>query len=218
MSVEQFQAHWRDVHGPLVTAVPGIRRYIQCNACPEIYDSYPPAFDGVAELYFDDLEALREARNSPQWTQVVADGPNFLAQGGVKSLIATEVPIVDALASPSERAGMVKYMGLLTRLPGLSVEEFSSHWRDIHGPLVRAEFTEMRRYVQSHALPESYDSDTPPAYDGVPEAWFDSLDAFPWRMLRRDPAERETDAARDSASVFEQPIPAILAREAVLLE
>jgi hypothetical protein len=58
----------------------------------------------------------------------------------------------------------------------------------------------------------------PPAYDGVPEAWFDGLDVFPWRMVRRGGDERQTAAARDSQDTFVQPIPSIVAREVVILE
>jgi uncharacterized protein (TIGR02118 family) len=125
--------------------------------------------------------------------------------------------MIDALPSPQKRQGMVKFLGLLTRRPGLSVEEFQHHWRDIHGPLVKMEFPEMRRYIQSHAIPDSYSLTPPPAFDGVPEAWFDSLEVFPWRMVRREGADRESAAAADSRDIFVQPIPSIVAREVVIV-
>lgn len=216
MSVADFQTYWRDVHGPMIARSPGLLRYIQSHACPEVYDTYPPAYDGAAEAWFEDMDAFNAAVASPGWQEAIADVGNFMAPGGGR-LFATEVPIIDTLPSPRERQGMIKFMGLLTRRPGLSVEEFQHHWRDIHGPLVHAEFPEMRRYIQCHAIPDTYSMDPPPAYDGVPEAWFDSLDVFPWRMVRRDGAERETAAARDSQSVFVQPIPSIVAREVVIV-
>jgi hypothetical protein len=75
----------------------------------------------------------------------------------------------------------------------------------------------MRRYIQCHVIPDTYSLTPPPAYDGVPEAWFESLDVFPWRMVRREGEQLETDAARDSQSVFVQPIPSIVAREVVIV-
>jgi uncharacterized protein (TIGR02118 family) len=201
----------------MIARSPGLLRYIQSHACPEAFDEYPPAFDGVAEAWFDDIDAFDAAVASPGWQAAIADVANFMAPGGGR-LFATEVPIIDALPSPRERRGMVKFIGLLTRLPGLSVEEFQHHWRDIHGPLVHAEFPEMRRYIQCHAIPDTYAMTPPPAYDGVPEAWFDNLDVFPWRMVRRTGDERASAAARDSQNVFLQPIPSIVAREVVILE
>jgi len=44
------------------------------------------------------------------------------------------------------------------------------------------------QYVVTGLAQGRYDVEVesaPPAYDGVPEAWFDSLDVFPWRMVRR---------------------------------
>ena len=37
MSVEEFQAYWRDVHGPIVAALPGLRRYVQDHPLPGGY-------------------------------------------------------------------------------------------------------------------------------------------------------------------------------------
>jgi uncharacterized protein (TIGR02118 family) len=216
MSLADFQTYWRDIHAPLIARSPGLLRYIQSHACPEVYDTYPPAYDGAAEAWFEDMDAFNAAVASPGWQAAIADVGNFMAPGGGR-LFATEVPIIDALPSPQERQGMIKFMGLLTRRPGLSVEEFQHHWRDIHGPLVHAEFPEMRRYIQCHAIPDTYSLTPPPAYDGVPEAWFESLDVFPWRMVRREGEQLETAAARDSQSVFVQPIPSIVAREVVIV-
>jgi uncharacterized protein (TIGR02118 family) len=216
MSVADFQAYWRDVHGPMIAGSPGLKRYIQSHACPEVYEEYPPAYDGVAEAWFDDMEAFDAAVASPSWQAAIADVANFMAPGGGR-LFATEVPIIGALPSPAEREGMIKFLGLLTRRPGLGVEEFQRHWRDIHGPLVQAEFPEMRRYIQCHTLPDTYSLTPPPAYDGVPEAWFESLDVFPWRMVRRTGEALGTAAARDSQSVFVQPIPSVVAREVVIV-
>ena len=38
----------------------------------------PPAFDGMAELWFDDLTALRAAQHSPEWNASNADEDNFV--------------------------------------------------------------------------------------------------------------------------------------------
>lgn len=172
MSVEEFQAYWRDVHGPLVRNIPGIRRYIQCHTLPESYDAeHPPAWDGVAQLYFDSLEAMDEARRAPEWEALTADVPNFLGPGG-RSIIAEERPIIDNFAEPHEREGMIKRMGFLFRKEGMSVEDFRAYWHDVHAPMVVKGLTEMRRYVQAHPLLELYGTEREPAADGVAESWW----------------------------------------------
>jgi uncharacterized protein (TIGR02118 family) len=220
MSVADFQAYWRDVHAPMIARSEGLLCYVQSHAIAELYDEMEQAFDGIAEAWFESLEAFEAAVASPGWQDAIKDAPNFIGSGGGGRILATEVPIVDAFPSARERQakGMVKYLGFLTRKPGMSVEQFQQHWRDVHGPLVVGEIAGMRRYVQTHTLPETYSLTPPPAWDGVPEAWFDSLDVYPRRlgMPREGPAT--TPGAIDSENTFVQPIPAVVAREVVIVE
>ena len=60
LSVEEYQTRWRDRHGPLVMAAfPQMPRYVQSHVLPETYeDARPPAYDGVPELWFPDLEGF----------------------------------------------------------------------------------------------------------------------------------------------------------------
>jgi len=52
------------------------------------------------------------------------------------------------------------------RQTSMSVAEFQDYWRNRHAPLVPRKTPHLLRYVQCHVLPETYESDTPPAYDG----------------------------------------------------
>jgi uncharacterized protein (TIGR02118 family) len=95
MSVEAFQSHWRQVHGPLGASVPGLRRYVQSHTRLSAYDrGRDPAWDGVALIWFDDAAALRAATSSPEWAQVRADESNFVASGSGAFIVTTEHVIV----------------------------------------------------------------------------------------------------------------------------
>jgi uncharacterized protein (TIGR02118 family) len=217
LSVEDFRKYWLDVHGPIAARTPGLRRYVQSHPLLESYgNAQPPPVDGIAELWFDSLEAYRAARATPEWQAVRDDGPKVF--GHTKSLLATEVPIVEDGLSPRARESMVKYAGFLTRKKGSTVEQFQEHWRGVHAELVVAEWGGMRRYVQSHALPETYGTTDAPAFDGIPQAWFDSLEAFAARFgnHRREGAP-PSPGALDSMKTFEQPIPSLVAREIVIV-
>jgi uncharacterized protein (TIGR02118 family) len=64
----EFQRYWLEQHGPLVRShaeTLGIRRYVQVHSLPgemqvalRASRDAPEEFDGVAELWFDDLAAL----------------------------------------------------------------------------------------------------------------------------------------------------------------
>jgi uncharacterized protein (TIGR02118 family) len=80
---------------------------------------------------------------------------------------------------------MIKLVFTLRRREGMSREDFQRYWRDEHAPLVRrhAEALRIRRYVQVHTRETPLDEalvasrgPEEPAYDGVAELWWESLD------------------------------------------
>ena len=95
MSVEVFQRHWREVHGPLGTAIPTMRRYVQSHTRLGAYDrGREPTWDGIAIIWFDDYAAVRAATATPEWERAKADDANFIAPGPVSFIITTEYAII----------------------------------------------------------------------------------------------------------------------------
>lgn len=76
MSQEAFHAHWRDNHAPLVLKLPGVRRYVQNR--PAKIGTHEPPYDGVAEVWFEDLDSLKRAVRTPAWQAILADEKNFM--------------------------------------------------------------------------------------------------------------------------------------------
>lgn len=64
---------------------------------------------------------------------------------------------------------MIKMLGLLTRKPHLTHEQFVDHWLNVHGPLALA-VPGVRRYVQSHIV----GTRTRPRHsgDGCRDRWY----------------------------------------------
>lgn len=83
ISKEEFARHWRDVHGPLVDHVPGVRGYVQ-NHVLDVAASHPllpgdgGSVDGIVEMWFDGEDAMRRALASPEAKAMFADGALFL--------------------------------------------------------------------------------------------------------------------------------------------
>jgi uncharacterized protein (TIGR02118 family) len=78
LSREEFIRYWADVHGPIGARIPGVRRLVQSHALAVAGDTRPPDFDGMAELWFDDLAAMLRARESAEWAASTADEANFV--------------------------------------------------------------------------------------------------------------------------------------------
>ena len=74
---------------------------------------------------------------------------------------------------------MIKLTICARRRPDITHEQFDTHWREKHGPLVRSvtEFSRhVRKYVQCHLAASSVPFGVPGDYDGVAELWFDSVE------------------------------------------
>lgn len=96
LSVEEFQRYWRETHGPIAGRIPGLRRYVQCHVVPELYGRQTPAYDGAAELWFDDLDALRAAMQSPEVKAALEDEKNFIDHSRVASFVTEEKPVIES--------------------------------------------------------------------------------------------------------------------------
>ena len=96
MSVEEFQRYWREEHPKVVTKLPGIRRYVQSHVTSSAYQGgREPAYDGLAEVWFDDWEALRASGQGPAWQAVLADESKFINPAGRTLLVTEEHVIVE---------------------------------------------------------------------------------------------------------------------------
>ena len=102
MAVEEFRRYWLEEHPKVVTRLPGIRRYVQNHPALSSYrDGREPVYDGVAEVWFDDWEALRASGRGPAWEAVLADEAKFIDPERRHLLITEEHVIVEGTASGS---------------------------------------------------------------------------------------------------------------------
>lgn len=74
-SQEEFLRYWRDVHVPLITRLPGLKRYVISPTVP--VDGYPAPYDGMAQLWFESVEAALAAFAAPEGREARADTQNL---------------------------------------------------------------------------------------------------------------------------------------------
>lgn len=72
LSVEDFQNYLRGLHGRLAMRIPGLRRYVQ-NCVVQDRSRKPPGWHAIAELYFDNWEAMEAAWASPEGERATKD-------------------------------------------------------------------------------------------------------------------------------------------------
>jgi uncharacterized protein (TIGR02118 family) len=91
----EFFRYWENVHGPIGARIPRLRKLVQSHRLTVPGDRYLSDYDGVAELWFDDMDALLAARQSPQWKIATEDEANFIDHNKVAYFVSEERIILD---------------------------------------------------------------------------------------------------------------------------
>jgi len=92
---DEFFQYWEQVHGPIGARIPGLRKLVQSHRMTIPGDIRRPDYDGVAELWFDDIEALLAARQSREWKASTEDEANFVDHDRVAYVVSEERVILD---------------------------------------------------------------------------------------------------------------------------
>ena len=192
LSFEEFDRYWDGPHGDLVVGIPEftrhVRRYSQSHLIDPTYGGEGMAwkradFDGIAEVWFDNLESMTAAFNERRFVEVVGpDDRKFIDPDSVSIMVTREIEKIPLNGKPG-----VKLSVVIKRRQGMSFAEFDHYWDVTHGAIVTgvADFTRhVRRYVQSHVVTEyTGEGDSSKltsqwgkaAFDGIAELWFDSI-------------------------------------------
>jgi len=109
LSREEFHRYWREEHAPLVQShaeTLGIRRYVQAHSIDDAISALvagprnsPEPYDGVAELWFDSLDAIaatgatEEGRHAG--AALLADERTFIDLGRSPLFLAQEHTVID---------------------------------------------------------------------------------------------------------------------------
>ncbi len=95
MSDDEFFDYWKNVHGPIGARIPELRKLVQSHRRTVPGDKPNAAYDGMAELWFDDPAALLAARRSHEWQASTEDEKNFVDDRKVAYFVCEEHVILD---------------------------------------------------------------------------------------------------------------------------
>jgi len=232
LSLGECHHYWRENHGSLVrqrAATIGLRRYAQVsrlddqlNERLETWGGTMEQYDGIADLYWKDYEDLLTSFSKPEAQlsdeALREDERRFIDAARSSLWLAREEVIEGGPGRIVARKGgpIMKLVHFFCRLPGLSLQECQTYWRETHGPLVRqhAVALGMLCYIQAHTIDNPLNDamramrGTMEPYDGVNELWWNDRHDLErslstpegqqaWNKIRQD-ERRFMDAARSS--------------------
>jgi hypothetical protein len=203
MSLGEFQQYWRGTHGPLVarhSTTLDIRRYVQVHTLEDPVNDQlagargkmEPPYDGVAELWWDNREALAasfgSAAGQAAGRELLEDEARFIDLPNSPLWFAYEYPQVNPTPEEMvarEHSALVKLFFCLRHPAKLSLDQAQLYWRTNHGPTIRGVANGMRlkRYLQVHRCEDPLEQQLRTSrgtrvapYTGHAEAWFDRAD------------------------------------------
>ncbi len=176
MSHEEFVDYWQTEHTPIARDIEGVTRYQ--TVLPTEPDS--AEFDGLAELYFEDIQDLHDAlgsagsRDYDPTKEVAArareDVDNFLTIEDRPRFIGEEIVQTDE--TDGDTTGLYKHSAFLVRQDDLSHHEFVDYWQETHTPIAR-EIDGVVRYATVVPTDPAHSE-----FDGVAELYFEDLEAL----------------------------------------
>lgn len=92
MTRQEFSRRWIEGHAPFALRFPNLRGY-RINIAVDEYQVMEGElpYDGTAELWWDSLEEMRDAFDSPEAAEAVADVNEFIT---VQDLIVTRETVI----------------------------------------------------------------------------------------------------------------------------
>ncbi|WP_249931214.1 EthD domain-containing protein [Ramlibacter sp. 2FC] len=178
-SHEEFEAYWRDKHGPLAATAPGLRAYWQNVVIERMqrgidFARGPWDFDGFSQLRFDDAQKAGSAFSEGDLASaLIEDERKFI---GTLHIVATEQHVVIPVPEAPQRAKLLKRISTLKRRPDVTEEDFRREWR-VHADYVR-KMPGVSGYRQNVVVSRELVKGEPCGYedlpiDGIVELWFE---------------------------------------------
>jgi len=97
---EQFSQYWQEKHAPLVMSLDvfktHVRHYTQQHSLNNALEGFPVVpYDGIAELWFDDLSSVMTISGHQDYASIVAkDEGNFVDRTKTVMFVSSELRIV----------------------------------------------------------------------------------------------------------------------------
>lgn len=100
MTHDEFVSYHRERHAPLFCALPAVRdhvrRYVQCHTVAAALPGLPPVtFDGITELWFDDMAGLEAVFGSESYMETIRpDEARFLDLHACEFVLSNETVLI----------------------------------------------------------------------------------------------------------------------------
>ena len=164
LSYEKFQNYWKNEHAAIVTRSSLVGTYVQSHPIYNDNLTFEDTIDGIAEIWFDDTNAMRSLAATKEYKDIQDDEKVFIDGSAVRLIIAEDIITIDGYVSD------YKLIIFMNKSINLELTDFRKEIADTASGCSKQNVTRMKVSLPKLA---GYKGDKSPVWDAILTFWLD---------------------------------------------
>ena len=162
LTYEKFQNYWKNEHAEIVTRSPLVGTYVQPHPIYNDELTFEDTIDGIAEIWFDDTNAMRSLAATKEYKDIQDDENVFIDGSAVRLIIAEDIITVEGDVSD------YKLIIFMNKSSNVELIDFRKDLVDIASQFSKKNVNRMKVSLPKIA---GYKGDKSPAWDAILTFW-----------------------------------------------
>ena len=164
LTYEKFQDYWKNEHAEIVTRSPLVGTYVQSHPIYNDKLTFEDTIDGIAEIWFDDTNAMRSLAATKEYEDIQDDEKVFIDGSAVRLIIAEDIITVEGDVSD------YKLIIFMNKSSNVELTDFRKELVDMASQYSKKNVNRMKVSLPKTA---GYKGDKSPAWDAILTVWLD---------------------------------------------
>ena len=158
LTYEKFQNYWKNEHAEIVTRSPLVGTYVQSHPIYNDELTFEDTIDGIAEIWFEDTNAMRSLAATNQYKDIQDDEKVFIDGSAVRLIIAEDIITVEGDVSD------YKLIIFMNKSSNVELTDFRKELVDMASQYSKKNVNRMKVSLPKTA---GYKGDKSPAWDAI---------------------------------------------------
>ena len=164
LTYDKFQNYWKNEHAEIVTRSPLVGTYVQSHPIYNDKLTFEDTIDGIAEIWFDDTNAMRSLAATKEYKDIQDDEKVFIDGSAVRLIIAEDIITVEGNVSD------YKLIIFMNKSSNVKLTDFRKELVDMASQYSKKNVNRMKVSLPKTA---GYKGDKSPAWDAILTVWLD---------------------------------------------
>jgi len=162
LTYEKFQNYWKNEHAEIVTRSPLVGTYVQSHPIYNDKLTFEDTIDGIAEIWFDDTNAMRSLAATKEYKDIQDDEKVFIDGSAVRLIIAEDIITIEGDVSDN------KLIIFMNKSSNVELTDFRKELVDMASQYSKKNINRMKVSLPKIA---GYKGDKSPAWDAILTFW-----------------------------------------------